>query len=176
MFEFLLASIPLIEVEELLEKQQQLINTHITSSLSCITSLKLSFSDLEKDPMPALGKFPNLRHLWLDGAYEGNEMVCSAMSFPKLTQLMLMSLYKLKNWRVEEGSMPILSDLLIFDCHELEELPQGLVYLNSLQRLKFNRIPRKFFDRVVMVNGEQGPEFYKIAHVPNIIMGHLVLQ
>ncbi|XP_017233010.1 protein RECOGNITION OF PERONOSPORA PARASITICA 7 [Daucus carota subsp. sativus] len=164
------------EVEELFEKQQQLINTHITASLICITSLTLSKSYQKKDPMAALGKFPNLRNLLLDEAYQGKEMVCSATSFPKLTQLILMTLRQLKNLRVEEGSMHVLSELSISNCRELEELPQGLEYLSSLQILRVNPKPRNFLDRIVMVNGEQGPDFYRIAHVPDVQMGNWVLR
>ena len=81
------------------------------TSFICITRLKLIRSFQEKERTRILGKIPTLRNLKLSNAYDGKEMICSAMDFSKLTGLKLAYLGKLKNWRVEEGSMPILSEL-----------------------------------------------------------------
>ena len=65
--------------------------------------------------------------------------------------------------------MPVLSELAIYACDNMKELPQGLAYLNSLRKLNLTGMPPEFCDRVGVVNGEPGPDFYKIAHVPDII-------
>ncbi|XP_017235075.2 protein RECOGNITION OF PERONOSPORA PARASITICA 7 [Daucus carota subsp. sativus] len=158
------------ELDELFEyPQQQLNNTHIDASLICITKLKLWFSYLEKDPMPVLEKIPTLRYLDLElNAYMGKEMTCSAIGFPKLIHLKLSNLSKLEKWRVDEGSMPILSELTISECNKLKELPEGLVFLDSLRKLRVGRMPLEFSLNIRLLNGKQGPDFYKVAHVPYI--------
>ncbi|XP_074356792.1 putative disease resistance protein RXW24L [Apium graveolens] len=154
------------ELAEIFEVQQQLNHTHIDASLICITKLKLWGSNLKEDPMPVLEKIPTLRDLKLAFlAYKGNEMVCSAMGFPKLTRLRFLFLNDLEKWRVEKGSMPILQQLKINGCPKLEELPRGLIFLKSLRKLVL-RDMSSLSDRAC----EEGPEFYKIAHVPDITL------
>ncbi|KAL1826276.1 hypothetical protein ACET3Z_004688 [Daucus carota] len=158
------------ELDELFEQQQPppLINPHIDASLICITKLELWYSYLEKDPMPILEKIPTLRDLDLRyDAYKGKQMVCSTMGFPKLIQLKLQLLAYLKKWRVEEGSMPILSHLSISYCDALVEIPEGLIYLRSLRNLRLDH-DSELCNRVRVVNGKPGPDFYKIAHVNSI--------
>lgn len=94
-------------------------------------------------------------------------MVCSAMGFPKLNRLILHYLINLENWRVEEGSMPVLSELMITVCTQLKELPEGVIFLDSLRKL---RLTSKLYNRVRVVNDKQGPDFYKVAHIPNLII------
>lgn len=120
--------------------------------------------------MPILEKISTLRALELGfGAYYGKEMMCSAMGFPKLTCLELRNLSNLKKWRVEKGSMPNLQDLTIYCCRKLEELPQGLIFLNSLRKLILEWSPT-LRARVLDSNDKQGPNFYKVAHVPNLVL------
>ncbi|KAK8603459.1 hypothetical protein V6N13_085645 [Hibiscus sabdariffa] len=64
---------------------------------------------LQEDPMPTLGKLPNLRLLILDEhAFMGKKMVCSAPHFPQLESLILDRFWYLEEWEVEEGAMPAL--------------------------------------------------------------------
>ncbi|KAF8405341.1 hypothetical protein HHK36_010245 [Tetracentron sinense] len=58
-------------------------------------------------------------------AYIGTEMVCSAKGFPRLERLLLIQLYSLGEWRVEERSMPSLRHLVIVDCRSLSLVPEG---------------------------------------------------
>ncbi|XP_074357292.1 putative disease resistance protein RXW24L [Apium graveolens] len=164
------------ELAEIFEKQQQLNHTHIDASFTGITKLKLVISDLEEDPMPVLEKIPTLKDLELGYySYKGKEMVCSATGFPKLTRLEIKSLKNLEKWRVEEGSMPILQHLQIVNCLKLEELPEGFIFLNSLRKLMLTRMPAQWCDRVCLKNGAPGPDFYKIAHVPDVIVDRLII-
>lgn len=109
-----------------------------------------------------------LRDLCLIFAFDGEEMVCSAKGFPKLSCLVLQCLPNMVQWRLYEGSMSNLQALYIFKCTKLEELPEGLRFLNSLQTLSLGCMPSDFCDRVRVVNGEQGPDFYKVAQVPEL--------
>ncbi|XP_074357427.1 putative disease resistance protein RXW24L isoform X1 [Apium graveolens] len=145
--------------------------TYIDASFTGITKLKLRESCLEEDPMPVLEKIPTLRDLDLgENTYKGKAMVCSAIGFPRLTRLCLWDLGDLEKWKVEEGSMHILEHLEIYNCPNLEELSEGLIYLTSLRTLILREMPSKFYDRVLLENGEQGPDFYKVAHVPDLII------
>lgn len=118
--------------------------------------------------MPFLEKIATLRDLYLHYTFVGKEMICSATGFPKLTSLRLYFLPNLVKWRVEEGSMPVLSTLDIYSCSKLEELPEGLKFLNSLQTLKLYGMPLDFCDKLRKENGEQGADFYKVAHIPSL--------
>uniref|UniRef100_A0A166CNH1 Uncharacterized protein n=1 Tax=Daucus carota subsp. sativus TaxID=79200 RepID=A0A166CNH1_DAUCS len=131
-----------------------------------ITSLNLSRSYLEEDPMPILEMLPMLGDLFMfTDTFVGRKMMCSATGFPKLTNLCLYEFPNLEKWRVEKGSMPILSYLLIESCNKLKELPKGLVFLNSLQVLRIYQMPQDFNDRLTRNDGDEGPDFHKISHV-----------
>nr|XP_017234608.1 PREDICTED: probable disease resistance protein RF45 [Daucus carota subsp. sativus] len=137
-------------------------------STICITTLNLGESYLEEDPMPILEMLPVLSVLRMyRDTYVGKEMVCSATGFPKLTVLILHEFTNLEKWRVEEGSMPILSYLIIASCNKLEEFPGGLVFLKSLQ---ISQMPQDFNDRLKRQDGEEGPDFHKISHVGRLII------
>uniref|UniRef100_A0A166CNG0 Disease resistance R13L4/SHOC-2-like LRR domain-containing protein n=1 Tax=Daucus carota subsp. sativus TaxID=79200 RepID=A0A166CNG0_DAUCS len=136
-----------------------------------ITSLTLASSCLEEDPMPILEMLPMLGVLCLfKDTYVGKEMVCSATCFPKLTSLYLQEFPNLEKWRVEKGSMPMLSYLRIERCNKLEELPEGLVFLKSLQVLDIFHMLQDFNDRLKRHDGEEGPDFHKISHVDRLII------
>ncbi|XP_049391283.1 probable disease resistance protein RF45 [Solanum stenotomum] len=57
-----------------------------------ITVLVLQSAGLEEDPMPILGKFPNLKHLELSRAYKGMKITCKGNSFGQLETLSLVIL------------------------------------------------------------------------------------
>nr|XP_017234618.1 PREDICTED: LOW QUALITY PROTEIN: probable disease resistance protein At1g58602 [Daucus carota subsp. sativus] len=143
-------------------------NIPLHVSTICITTLYLRKSYLEEDPMPILEMLPVLSVLQMrEDTYVGKEMVCSATGFPKLTHLILYKFTNLEKWRVEKGSMPILSHLRIQRCNKLEELPEGLVFLKSLQ---IYQMPQDFNDRLKRQDGEEGPDFHKISHVLRLII------
>ncbi|KAL1555915.1 putative disease resistance protein [Salvia divinorum] len=99
--------------------------------------------------MGILGKLPWLIKLRLyDESFVGEEMRCPANSFPRLKELALRGLPKSREWRVEAGAMPFLSELMIRECSCLEMVPEGLSRISTLQRL----------------------DFHKVRHVPSIII------
>ncbi|XP_074357055.1 putative disease resistance RPP8-like protein 4 isoform X1 [Apium graveolens] len=155
------------ELSEIFAEQQQLNDDHIDVSLIRITKLCLLESCLEEDPMRVLEKIPTLRELKLGyDAYKGKEMVCSAMGFPRLTHLYLLYLVNFESWRVEKESMHVLQELHIHYCPKLKVLPEGLIFLNRLQKLILRRMSSELCDRVRF--GKQRPDFYKVAHIPDL--------
>ncbi|CAL5378299.1 unnamed protein product [Camellia sinensis] len=163
-----------------------------------LTNLILQRTELEEDPMPTLEKFPNLRTLYLDyHSYFGKEMVCSSApptttapssisgggggggggggrgyggcdggGFSKLISLRLWGLPNWEEWRVEQGAMPCLFSLRILGCKKLKEIPDGLRFITTLRELKIISISEALIDRV----REGGEDFYKVKHVPSIIL------
>ncbi|KAF8406549.1 hypothetical protein HHK36_008637 [Tetracentron sinense] len=138
-----------------------------------ITKLTFSYSYFKHDPMAMLHNLPSLRvvRLYRD-PYIGKEMICSAQGFPKLEFLELWDLPELEEWRVEEGSMPSLRQLKIMDCKKLRMLPQGLRFVTTLKELQISSMPEEFCDRLRAIDGlgRQGEDFYKVQHIPNILI------
>ncbi|CAL5377068.1 unnamed protein product [Camellia sinensis] len=149
-----------------------------------LTNLRLWDTKLDEDPMPTLEKLPNLRSLSLGfNSYIGNEMVCSSGpssisgggggggyggcdsgGFPKLKSLALVNIRNLEKWRVEQGAMPCLFRLDIFNCKKLKEIPDGLRFITTLRELEITRVSEALRDRV----REGGEDFDKVKHVPSI--------
>ncbi|KAI7986361.1 putative disease resistance RPP8-like protein 2 [Camellia lanceoleosa] len=125
--------------------------------------------ELEEDPMPTLERLPNLQYLYLgSGAFMGDKMVCSANGFPQLKTLSLYQLMLLKEWEVEKGAMPNLSNLKISYCEGLEMVPEGLRFIATLQRFTIRGADDKFNNKLRRVNGKEGEDFYKVRHVSSL--------
>ncbi|PIN23859.1 Apoptotic ATPase [Handroanthus impetiginosus] len=136
-----------------------------------VVTLVLYFSKIEGDVIQVLGKFPMLKSLWLGTfAFIGTEMNCHANAFPQLKYLSLDGLPNLKKWKVEKGAMPNLSFLEIRWCTKLEMIPDGLRFINTLQELRSAYMPKKFSDRLLVVNGEAGQDYHKVRHIPSITL------
>ncbi|WOH09630.1 hypothetical protein DCAR_0729088 [Daucus carota subsp. sativus] len=136
-----------------------------------LTQLCLNNFIFEENPMVLLGNLPNLRVLDLysvESTYLDGEMVCSAMSFPKLQVLSLQKYKGLRKWRLEQGAMPNLSHLYINECSELEMLPEELKHLTFLKQLYISWMQREFTDKVKVIDGVEGQDFYKIRHIPMV--------
>ncbi|XP_019093266.1 PREDICTED: putative disease resistance protein At1g58400 [Camelina sativa] len=127
---------------------------------SHLTTLSLWDSHLEEDPMPILEKLGQLKNVILSSGYFcGRRMVCSSGGFSQLHELSLCELEEWEDWIVEEGSMPLLHSLVIWDCPKLKELPDGLQFLYSLKYLIVNQ---KWEERW----SEGGEDYYKVKHIP----------
>ncbi|PIN10002.1 hypothetical protein CDL12_17415 [Handroanthus impetiginosus] len=134
-----------------------------------LVELQLFVSVIEGDVMQVLGNFPMLKSLELGGnAFTGREMICHATAFPQLKRLTLWGLPNLEKWEVEQGAMPNLSYLVIYECTKLEMIPDGLRFITTLQKLTTLRMPKKFNDRLLVVNGEPGQDYHKVRHIPSI--------
>ena len=136
---------------------------------SNLAKLTLHRTFLEEDQMPTLEKLPNLKILrLLSNAFYGKNMVCSERGFPQLQSLVLSYLYKLEEWKVEEGAMPSLCHLQIEYCHKLKTIPDGLRFITTLQELEIKYMPKTFKDRV----DKGGEDFCKVQHVPSLLFQH----
>ncbi|PIN17913.1 Apoptotic ATPase [Handroanthus impetiginosus] len=134
-----------------------------------LVKLELSCSKIEGDVMQVLGNFPMLKSLELGGnAFIGTEIICCATAFPQLQHLSLWGLPHLEKWEVERGAMPNLSKLYIYQCATLEMIPDGLRFITTLQELTIADMPKEFNDRLRVVNGEPGQDYYKVSHIPSI--------
>ncbi|KAK3425905.1 hypothetical protein EUGRSUZ_F02465 [Eucalyptus grandis] len=144
-----------------LEKQTKLCNLYLLGKLvnpvnpvslsgvlpSCLRKLTLSMLALDEDPMPMLGKLPELIILRLFAdSYLGSEMTCDDGGFPKLRVLKLWMLDKLMNWTVKEGTMPILQEVEIRGCDQLSI--DGIEHLQSLKELILTSMPEEFTETI----------------------------
>ncbi|KAL6614404.1 hypothetical protein ACP70R_036674 [Stipagrostis hirtigluma subsp. patula] len=129
-----------------------------------LTKLRLSFSQLQDDPLSALGRLPNLLFLQLNRAYLGKVMRCHCPDFPKLKIFIITELEELEEWHVGEGTMPCLQEVWIMSCEKLATVPAGLQSLATLQRLRLVGMPSSFVGRL----GESGDDFVRVKHIPSI--------
>lgn len=109
---------------------------------SKLVILPLLECGIEDDPMVVLGKLSSLRELSLHSrSFVGETMTCLASSFPQLKKLELNGLPNLREWRVQEGAMSLLSELDIHYCPCLKMVPNGLSGMYGLQKLVISRMP-----------------------------------
>ncbi|XP_008224014.2 PREDICTED: putative disease resistance protein At1g50180 [Prunus mume] len=135
-----------------------------------LTKLVLWSFGLKEDQMGILEKLPNLTILKLfQEAFEENTkiMVFSKGGFPSLEFLFVTGMLGITEWRVEEGAMPCLCRLNITYCLGLTTLPDGLRYLTNLRELTIRGMRRELHRRIE----EDGEDFYKIQHVPSLVIG-----
>ena len=132
-----------------------------------LTKITLRRTGLKGDQIEMLEKLPKLKVLYLDiQSIESETMVFSQGGFPHLEFLTLSYLEDLKEWRVEKEAMPRLHRLSITGCPTLRAIPDGLQDVTTLKELTINGMPRRFCGRVE----EGGDDFYKIKHVPSLII------
>ncbi|PRQ57207.1 hypothetical protein RchiOBHm_Chr1g0345761 [Rosa chinensis] len=65
--------------------------------------------------------------------------------------------------------MPSLQRLCIEYCKELQAVPDGLQDISTLKELTIDLMPGRFCSRF----GEGGEDFYKIKHVPSLIITNI---
>lgn len=127
--------------------------------------------------MGILGKLPSLKELYLGSrSFVGKEITCPALSFPSLKKLAMNSLPNLRECRVEEGAMPLVSEISISRCPCFEKIPDGLSSVLNLKKLGISGTPS--LKRRVMGSGHGvgGVDFYKVSHVPSIIINKSPLR
>ncbi|KAL6143359.1 hypothetical protein ACLB2K_054054 [Fragaria x ananassa] len=135
-----------------------------------LTKITLERTELKGDQIEILEKLPKLRVLDLGyKTFESETMVFSQGGFPHLEFLTLSDLEDLKEWRVEKEAMPRLHRLCISWCTKLRAIPDGLQDVTTLKELTINGMPRRLCGRVE----EGGDDFYKIKHVPSLIITNI---
>nr|XP_051202418.1 putative disease resistance protein At1g50180 [Lolium perenne] len=105
-----------------------------------IRSFNLHATNIKQDPMPVLEKLQCLVVLKL-GGYSGRTMSCSARGFPGLQNLHLIDFRFTKEWKIESGTMPKLSHMLLRRFPKMSKLPEGLLHLPSLNHLELQLVP-----------------------------------
>ena len=173
-----------IQIEETDLKQlslcQHLLKLHLCGEISNLpepnlfppnlTELILQCSKLQQDPTPILERLPMLTFLSLTyNFYIGEEMVFSRNGFLQLKVLRLSSRF-IKRLKVDIGAMPNLNELCIVDCKSLEMVPEGVRYITTLQNLQIGYMSKDFIRRLQVIDGKEGEDFYKVQHVPSIIL------
>ncbi|KAH0900098.1 hypothetical protein HID58_049666, partial [Brassica napus] len=103
---------------------------------SHLTTIHLMECRLKEDPMLILEKLLHLKEICLQSrSFSGRRMVCSRDGFTQLQKLQFDGLKEWEEWIVEEGSMPLLRTLKIYNCRRLKELPDGLRFITNLEDL-----------------------------------------
>ncbi|XP_013618064.1 PREDICTED: probable disease resistance protein At1g59620 isoform X2 [Brassica oleracea var. oleracea] len=103
---------------------------------SHLTTIHLENCCLKEDPMLILEKLLHLKEICLQSrSFSGRRMVCSRDGFTQLQKLQFDGLKEWEEWIVEEGSMPLLRTLEIYNCIRLKELPDGLRFITNLEDL-----------------------------------------
>ena len=90
-----------------------------------LTYLELRRSNLHRDPLPSLGQLSELRLLTLmENVYSwGEEMKFRGDELKQLQELNLEYLDQLERMTVEDGAMPRLQKLKIYNCQRLKTIP-----------------------------------------------------
>ncbi|KAH6796397.1 hypothetical protein C2S51_037383 [Perilla frutescens var. frutescens] len=124
---------------------RQCVSEMVCSNLA---RLYLMNCRIDEDPMEILGKLPCLTELcFWDRSFVGEEMTCPAFSFPRLNKFKLIKLSNLREWRVEEGAMSALCELHVCHCPRLENVPDRLSDIFTLQNVIIRGMP-ELWDRV----------------------------
>nr|XP_027126552.1 disease susceptibility protein LOV1-like isoform X1 [Coffea arabica] len=125
-----------------------------------LSRLSLKYVFLEDDPMPVLEKLGQLSFLKMKFAHVGPQrMVISRHGFHQLKFLELNHLYGLEEIKVEEGALPQLRCLRIWECSDLAKLPEELKHISSLDALELVDMPEDFIS---------GLDADLVSRVPNL--------
>ncbi|KAL6906247.1 hypothetical protein ACP4OV_003848 [Aristida adscensionis] len=136
-------------------------------NLKNITFIRLVGSRLDKSNFSYLKGLQQLVKLQLYDAYDGDTMVFSAKSFPKLRVLKIRGGPCLNEIVIERCAMPSLIDLKLL-CPQLKKLPDGIEYVRTLEELTLHRSAKELVDRVQQRNE------MRISHVRRVDVGYLI--
>ncbi|KAK1272615.1 hypothetical protein QJS04_geneDACA007795 [Acorus gramineus] len=132
------------------------------SSLTNLRVLILRSSGLSADPLPTFQYLPNLTHLDLRKAYNGEELCFKGDGFTSLRKLCLFDLSQLSQIKIEERAMQSLQRINLVRCVKLKTLPQGIEYLTKLQVLQLKEMPNELLESM----RGQGVSHKKISRIP----------
>ncbi|XP_027080778.2 disease resistance protein RPM1-like [Coffea arabica] len=149
-----------------LEKMPQWI-----AHLQSLARIDLNWSGLrdEEDPLEPLHHLPNLVAIQFCGSYQGEGLCFKAGGFPKLKELNLKELQKLKWLKVEEGALPSLHELSLDTLPLLEELPLGIQHSRNLRKLYLSELSSQLMEKLENLN-EDTEDYRKIAHVSEVVI------
>ncbi|PON53702.1 NB-ARC domain, LRR domain containing protein, partial [Parasponia andersonii] len=141
------------------------------TKLQNLVRIRIHWSKLEDDLLKILQNLHiNLLELAISSdAYIGEKLHFEkgARAFAKLKVLRLTSLTELKSLVIEEGALPLVSELEIGPSPQLKEVPSGIQHLKSLELLSFYDMANEFVES--MIPGE-GPCYKIVEHVPVVLI------
>ncbi|KAI4328010.1 hypothetical protein L6164_020407 [Bauhinia variegata] len=161
---FLSSPLPFLQRLHLYGRLQELPNW--IPSLHSLVRLYLKWSNLKSDPLVSLQDLPNLVHLELLQAYDGDTMCFKSGKFKKLKVLGLDKFDELRQVKVEKGAMPYLEKLIIQRCELLKKVPSGIQHLTKLKVLEFFDMPAELI--MTLRPDGQGKDYWKVAHIPEV--------
>ncbi|PIN00700.1 Apoptotic ATPase [Handroanthus impetiginosus] len=144
-------------------------------SLNALTRLSLRWSRLREDSLDYIQGLPNLLVLFLDCAYEGQELNFKASGFQRLHKLSLVRLRGLRSVRVEKGSMPLLHNVTVRDCKSMVEMPVGIEHSKNLKYVRFTDMAEEFVERLIDEKRKEGGQ-WRLAHVPLVVVENWVIS
>ncbi|KAG6503812.1 hypothetical protein ZIOFF_036136 [Zingiber officinale] len=158
-----LVELELIDAPQSLLKDNyvQLSQTFISLSDN-LRVLRLSWSRLQRDPLPALYQLQNLTVLYLQKAYDAVTLIFRNTWFPNLKELHLLHLPNLRKITIYQGSLRNLQLLIMEGLLQLTTIPTGIEFLKSLQKLHFSECNPSFLNAI---NRDQRS---KVEHIPDI--------
>ncbi|XP_078156716.1 disease resistance protein RPM1-like [Carex rostrata] len=125
-------------------KEQMLKSPLFQNSGKSIQTLRLGWSQLQKNPLPSLSLLKNLTWLTLQKAYEGRKLNFKAEWFPKLKHLSLMQMPNLVQVEMEQDTMVILETIHLWELEQLVEIPKGIEHLINLKWMVCKYMPAGF--------------------------------
>ncbi|KAK6251560.1 NB-ARC - like 10 [Theobroma cacao] len=135
-------------------------------SLHSLVVLYLKWSRLPDDALESLQNLPNLIHLELLQATQGDTLRFKAGGFTKLKILGIDKFEGLKCIEMEKGAMPCLENLSIQRCKLLERVPLGIEYLAKLKVLEFFDMPEELI--MTLLPDAQRGDYSKVANIPEV--------
>ncbi|CAN6180069.1 unnamed protein product [Urochloa humidicola] len=122
-------------------------------SLTSLMHLRLHGCQIAQDSLEILAALPGLVNLSLISAYRERSMIFTQDSFPTLRKLTLESLPDLSHIAFQEGCLVNLCDLVLGQCTELTETPQGMENLKHIKNLELFGMQTEFVDKLKEQNG-----------------------
>uniref|UniRef100_A0A0A9HY65 Disease resistance R13L4/SHOC-2-like LRR domain-containing protein n=1 Tax=Arundo donax TaxID=35708 RepID=A0A0A9HY65_ARUDO len=132
----------------------RLTRGNLPSWFGCLRSLmvlRLHSSELTEDSIRLLSSLPRLFDLSIWDAYKEERLTFTACGFPVLRKLRLQDLPSLAHLEFQKGSLVDLQRLMLGQCAELIEIPQGienLIHLKNLELFEMSsELTRKIQER-----------------------------
>ncbi|GMJ08204.1 RESISTANCE TO PSEUDOMONAS SYRINGAE 3, RESISTANCE TO P. SYRINGAE PV MACULICOLA 1 [Hibiscus trionum] len=125
---------------------------HWFNSLDSLTRLYLHWSRLRDDFLPHIQALPNLGHLIMVNAYEG-EQLFFLEGFEKLKVLTIAGCPRLKEITINKGVISGLQELEIVQCREFMTLPHGWESISDLKEVRLFDVSPGLIEKICRSNG-----------------------
>ncbi|KAK9001658.1 hypothetical protein V6N11_083437 [Hibiscus sabdariffa] len=121
--------------------------SHWFNSLDNLTRLYLHWCRLRDDFLPHIQALPNLGHLAMIHAYEG-EQLCFLEGFQKLKVVTIVGFPQLKEIVINKGVMHGLQELDIVECQQFMTLPHGWESISNLEEVYLSDISPELMEKI----------------------------